>query len=662
MRGRGGPYLLIHYGDRSAAIFFPVYLWVILGNGFRFGIEYMCGSMLANGVCFLLMAAATPYWRQEWQFSAGLFLAMIAIPLYASSLIRKLRWSMAEAKAASAAKNEFLSMISHELRTPLNAISGLAQISRISAASAQDRENAAFTEVAANRLKRMLDGILKFQAVGSGSGEIHPSYFNIIDMLTETEAILAPLAAKKKLNFSLAFRSDMPLSMRSDPDIVQTLLLNIATNAIKYTKAGFVRLELTFVRGDEAKLRADVHDSGPGIGKDLQARIFDHFVRGTPAAGEDEGGVGLGLSLCKSLIELLRGQIGFRSEPGKGTTFWFELPVQEGLSNASARGDRQLAAFGLDERARADLQKIAHVLTGQELRSLLSREPLPNTEPDFVIVADPPGMTPEEREQLTHLVHGVTTRLPLIVLGSGGPENRDPFHRATAAVAHTGAISAGLLRTVVTWQLRHDSGNSRPEAASPPSPAIILVADDNKINRQVTGRMLALDGHKVLDAETGEQALDLLLTEDIDLAFLDVNMPDQDGIEVCKLYRSVTAEAEVAKIIGLTADISEATRLRCHEAGMAEVLTKPVSLDELRAVLSWRVSKVRAEAVPPARRNPPTMDRNRVRLLIKMFGKDALERDILSTFERETGENIERLKSGISVWVFMRYPAHTAYH
>jgi len=175
--------LLIHYGERSAAIFFPVYLWVILGNGFRFGISYMCLSMAANGVSFIVMALMTPYWRQEWQFSAGLLVAIIAIPIYTSSLIRKLRCSMQQARAASTAKSAFLSMISHELRTPLNAILGLAQVSKMTAATAHERENAAFTEIAANRLTRMLDTILKFQAAESGSAQVQEKCFNVIEAL-----------------------------------------------------------------------------------------------------------------------------------------------------------------------------------------------------------------------------------------------------------------------------------------------------------------------------------------------------------------------------------------------------------------------------------------------------------------------------------------------
>ena len=345
--------LLIHYGERSAAIFFPVYLWVILGNGFRFGIQFMSLSMVANAASFIIMVLLTPYWRQEWQFSAGLLVALIAIPIYTSSLIRKLRSSMSQARAASTAKSAFLSMISHELRTPLNAILGLAQVSKTTATTTRERENAAFTEIAANRLTRMLDTILKFQAVESGKGQVQERCFDVIGTLTEVESILAPLAWKKKLKFNFRFRTALPKTLRSDPDIIQTIVINLASNAIKYTKIGFVAVEAALIgEGESVKLCIDVHDSGPGIDPDMQARIFDQFVRAVPRGAEDEGGVGLGLSLCKSLIHLLGGEIGCRSAMGQGSTFWVEIPagyVEDAERLQSTRDRRtSIGALGLD--------------------------------------------------------------------------------------------------------------------------------------------------------------------------------------------------------------------------------------------------------------------------------------------------------------------------
>src|SRR5208337_3291095 len=165
--------------------------------------------------------------------------------------------------------------------------------------------------------------------------------------------------------------------------------------------------------------------------------------------------------------------------------------------------------------------------------------------------------------------------------------------------------------------------------------------------RQVACRMLSLDGHKIFEAASGEGALELLLSEKIDVAILDVNMPDLDGVEVCKTYLHSINRSSAAKIVGLTADISEPTRRRCLAAGMREVLTKPLVLDELRVSLA-----AAADGMPdPANANGgahqvDVIDRARIDLLIQMFGQDALRNDLLPSFEKETASRIEHIQIG----------------
>ena len=648
--------LLIHYGERSAAIFFPVYLWVILGNGFRFGIQFMYLSMAANGISFIIMVLLTPYWRQEWQFSAGLLVAIVAIPIYTSSLIRKLRSSMNQAKAASTAKSAFLSMISHELRTPLNAILGLAQVSKTTATTAHERENAAFTEIAANRLTRMLDTILKFQAVESGGRRVQERSFHVIDTLAEVESILAPLAWKKKLKFAFRFRTALPKTLRSDPDIIQTLILNLATNAIKYTKMGFVVVEVSLIgNGETEKLCIDVQDSGPGIDPDAQARIFDQFVRAVPSGVEDEGGVGLGLSLCKSLIGLLGGEIGCLSARGQGSTFWVEIPVGhvEGAQRLQSPGDLHtgIAALGLDVPGDAVIKREFRFLEkGKDCSGLTGQVSDPDT--NVVFIADPKRIAPAEWNQFCQFLGSTPPPALLIVAESDTPANSEYLARATGIVDSLSAVSPELVRTLVDWHRRHCPGSAVPKEASACASKVVLVADDNEMNREVAGKMLKLDGHTVLEAQTGDEALEKLLAHEIDVAILDVNMPEQDGIEVCKLYQSVVSRESRAVIVALTADISEETRSRCLAAGMFDVLHKPLALEELRALLvrtdtnDRRTTKI--SSPPPVQEEASVFDADRMHLLIEMFGSDTFSNKILPRFEREAREGIEQLKSNIS--------------
>ena len=164
--------------------------------------------------------------------------------------------------------------------------------------------------------------------------------------------------------------------------------------------------------------------------------------------------------------------------------------------------------------------------------------------------------------------------------------------------------------------------------------------------------MLKLDGHTVLEAQTGDEALEKLLAHEIDVAILDVNMPETDGIDVCKLYQATVSRESRAVIVALTADISEETRNRCLAAGMFEVLHKPLALEELRALLVRTNTNDRGTTPispsPPTQEEDSVFDEDRVRLLIEMFGSDAFSNKILPRFEREAREGIEQLKSDIS--------------
>ena len=320
--------LLLGFAERSAAMFFPVYIWVTLGNGFRFGLGYMYGAIAANAGCFIVMALLTPYWRDAWQFSAGLTLAIVAIPFYVAKLIRSLRDATSEAEAASRAKTEFLSMMSHELRTPLNAILGLAQLSRITATSTKERFSAVSTELAAGRLLRMVDTILNFQRIESGAAERRDRPFDMLDMLAEVKAIIDPLARQKGLAFHVRFASALPASMCSDPDHIQTITFNLVTNAVKYTRSGSVSLTVGLThRTRHPELLIEVRDTGDGISPEAQSRIFDRFVRGDDHHALAEPGVGLGLSMCRSLAELLGRQPGMRKPAWRRVAFLGSLPV-----------------------------------------------------------------------------------------------------------------------------------------------------------------------------------------------------------------------------------------------------------------------------------------------------------------------------------------------
>lgn len=656
--------LLLGIGGISAAIFFPVYLWVTLGNGFRFGLNAMYAAIVVNCGSFLIMASVTPYWRDAWQFTAGLALAIVIIPFYVAKLIRNLRKAMSEAEAASTAKTEFLSMMSHELRTPLNAILGLAQLSKITAATTEQRFSAMSTELAAGRLLRMVDTILEFQRVEGGAAERRDRAFDLLDMLNEVRAIIEPLTRQKRLDFRIRFTTGLPELVRCDPDHIQTIILNLTTNAVKYTRHGSVWLEIGLTSDAFGpRLRIEVRDTGGGISPATQSRIFDRFVRAQEHNASAEPGVGLGLAMCKSLTELLGGSLGCESTVGKGSLFWAELPVWIDVGGPAV--DRPAAVATASSPVLWIAPTESEVSTAapgatlvhdvESLRRVLAD---PDALADFVFVADAEVLTPDLQTLLAAAMTNVEHPPSLVLFGpqEGALSLLRPLAMA-ASDARGANERAALVATGVRWHWRL----ARHLTADAPTVTIlarrlaILVADDNALNRDVTRRMLELDGHSVVLAETGDEALQHMLDGEIEFALLDVNMPGLSGIEVCQTYQAALGSEASIPVVGVTADISSLTRDHCLKAGMADVLGKPVTMQQLRQAVSGHMTMPAGLAGCSDtdrsgidRPCPADVDVERIAFLRQLFGEEKLRSFFLPGFRRDIAHNLALLKQGVS--------------
>lgn len=656
--------LFIHFGGEAASIFFPVYLWVILGNGFRFGIVYMYASMAVNTGFFVLTALYTPDLRADWAFAAGLVLLLVLIPLYVSRLIRDLRSAMASAETANRAKSDFLATMSHELRTPLNAIIGLSQVLDRTAESAQDRMSAMSINSAAARLLEMVNAILDFQRIESQAVTVRSEPVDMAHLMHDAESLLRPLAQQKGLSLSFRFATPLPARVAGDRDHLKTVLLNLAGNAIKYTEQGHVAIIASYLgEAESGAVRIEVHDTGKGIPKAEQPRMFDRFAQAADSERGSEGGVGLGLALCRSLIELMGGEIGLTSALGTGSMFWFEVPA-EALDEAAQAGEpapQAGAEIALLLHAN-ECARIAPALeaTGhgaipdiRNARDFVKARAASGDLWRYVLVVDETELDARALSDIRHALRDAPIPPALVV-----STDDSSLGQAANACLNGTAADPALIATVARWHApKPGEPASERHSTAAAAPQTILVADDNPFNREVAKKLLSLDGHRVVLAANGEEALDTLLRGAVDLAFLDINMPLGNGIEVCKDYQLTIGPQAHIPVIAMTADTSRTTRENCRRAGMAAVLHKPVQLDELRETVRAHAPQAPRKAAAisistPAARQPeadqaPRLDTRRLDELHRLFGEAAFRDDLLGLFETDFQRHLDGLKQAL---------------
>ena len=578
----------MHVGDEAAAPLYPIYLWVVLGNGFRFGIPYLIAAAGAAVVGFGVTVAATPFWQTHLAVGIGLVAGLVVIPLYVSTLIRRLSEAKRQAEQASRAKSQFLASVSHELRTPLNAVIAFSDLLRDSPLENGQRDMARMIGSSGRSLLTHINSILDFSRIEAGQMPSSQVDFDLYAMLTEIRAMLAVQANAKGVRLSLHVSPRVPRLVRGDRVHLEKMLVNLGGNATKFTDRGYVVISVDAPAqdGDQVRLRFEVSDTGIGIAPDAQARIFERFTQADETIIDRFGGTGLGLAIVKQLVELHGGEIGVHSTPGLGSTFWAEIAFEGRAGTAQdavAPGpvtvlthDRGLAAVvtqaGAEARIVTDVDAALAEISAR--REAGERHPIAVIDARALaddVEAAAERLAGDDVSHTTSLVLITDSPVEGVLVGTA----RSLFVTALARPVDTDTMSVALRLA------SHGIGTAATAAVAERQPRRILVAEDNRTNQKVIAKILERAGHSCDVVDDGEAALRALDGGAFDLVLMDVNMPVMNGIEATKLYRFAALGRPRVPIVALTADATGEARERCLDAGMDACATKPIEPAQL---------------------------------------------------------------------------------
>jgi two-component system, sensor histidine kinase RpfC len=321
-------YSMILMGEGGALII-GVYLFVALGNGFRFGRVYLHASQAMACFGFGLVLTVSPFWSQHTAIGLGFLITLAVVPLYAGVLAERINEARKRADEANQAKGRFLANVSHEMRTPLNGVIAMADLLRETELSGSQNEIVETLSTSAQLLLAQIEDVLDISKIEAGRVAIECRPFDLSELLTSTIRVVMPQARYKGLALLFEFPPEIPKFFRGDAHHLRQVLLNLLANAVKFTESGQILLQTQIVeaRNSQFLVRFEVRDTGIGIPQDKQGLIFEAFAQADDSITRTYGGTGLGTTIAKQLVSLMSGEIGVQSEVGAGSTFWFEIPL-----------------------------------------------------------------------------------------------------------------------------------------------------------------------------------------------------------------------------------------------------------------------------------------------------------------------------------------------
>ena len=620
--------------DELGAPWYPVYLWITFGNGFRYGERYLYLSGALSLAGFSTVIAITPFWSNHLSLSLGLLIALVILPGYAAMLLRRINQERQRAETANRAKSDFLARMSHEIRTPLNGIIATGELLTSCQLNREEREYVDTINASGHTLLHLIEDILDISKIEAGKLTLEHVDFDLHGLIQSTVRMFLHQANARGLRLRSHIDLHTPFLLRGDALHLRQILINLIGNAIKFTAQGSVEVRCETLRYGvgRALLRFEIIDTGIGIPQAVQEHIFEKFAQADESTTRRYGGTGLGTAIARQLVELMGGRIGFRSTPGIGTAFWFDIEFEQQTQPAEELDTRQLQdcrvlRFGTGDSLATEVTRYLdgwrvpyhNVYTPQDLVRTLSDDTGAGPHFDVLILDHAPAAA--SIPALLKALHSRVTQLDLTVLFVYEQGQTIPAQNAHANAVYSlpapvnKAILFNALHASHVLSYEDDGIINLAERLTreyaTPQKLNILVAEDNETNRIVIGRILERAGHDYRLARDGQEALDALNAETFDLVIVDMHMPVAGGIEVFKLHRFAHAGEGELPFIMLTANATVEARQACREAGIQYFLTKPLSASRLIEVIAKATADTRAgETRERAALNAPRAPRN----------------------------------------------------